>query len=163
MTTICTHLDQVTDVGPGKDVCETCAITGGTWLHLRQCLVCGLTGCCDTSEHKHASGHFRETGHPLMRTLETGQTWWYCFVDAATLEADNGGSRRVVDAFFAAGLWFAREELEAGRSLPFEPGSTAPDGFPISVWETTVRGRHRAGALDADQVADVEALPGWSW
>jgi hypothetical protein len=164
MRTTCTHLGQIADVGPGLDVCPACVAIGSTWLHLRQCRVCGLTGCCDTSPNKHATAHFHETGHPIMRTLEEGQSWSWCFVDRETLEQDVAGRWRAVDAFFDAGLWYAREILADGQAeLPFPPGATADDGFPLGVWETTYRGRHDRGSLDPDQAADLESLPGWTW
>jgi hypothetical protein len=29
--------------------CEDCLKMGGQWVHLRECLVCGHVGCCDSS------------------------------------------------------------------------------------------------------------------
>jgi len=164
MRTTCTHLDQVADFGPGADVCAACVEIGSTWVHLRQCRVCGNTACCDTSPNKHATAHFRASGHPIMRTLEADQDWSWCFVDEETLEQDDEGRWTAVDGFFDAGVWFAREALAAGvATLPFPPEATAGDGFPLGVWESTYRGRHRAGTLDPDQAAELEALPGWHW
>ena len=61
-------------------------------------------------------------------------------------------------------MWYAREILADGQAeLPFPPGATADDGFPLGVWETTYRGRHDRGSLDPDQAADLESLPGWTW
>jgi CPA1 family monovalent cation:H+ antiporter len=50
-------------------------------VHLRLCLACGHVGCCDSSPERHASGHFHEGGHPVMRSFETGEAWRWCFVD----------------------------------------------------------------------------------
>lgn len=61
--------------------CEECLAMGATWVHLRLCLECGHVGCCDSSPNKHASAHFRETGHPVMRSFEPGEAWRWCFVD----------------------------------------------------------------------------------
>ena len=61
--------------------CEECLRDGTTWVHLRLCLVCGHVGCCDSSEHKHATGHFHETHHPVMRSIEPGEAWRWCYVD----------------------------------------------------------------------------------
>jgi hypothetical protein len=164
MRTACTHLDLIAETGPGEDVCPACVAAGDTWVHLRQCRICGATGCCDTSPNKHATAHFHETGHPIMRTLEEGQDWSWCFVDKETLTQDERGEWRAVDGFFDAGIWFAREVLADGvATLPFPPGATAGDGFPLGIWETTYRGRHRAGTLDPEQAAELEALPGWTW
>jgi Na+/H+ antiporter len=61
--------------------CEECLRDGTTWVHLRLCLDCGHVGCCDSSPQKHASAHFRETEHPVMRSFEPGESWRWCFVD----------------------------------------------------------------------------------
>ena len=163
MQPTCTHLDQVNDVAPGSDVCPACVAIGSEWLHLRQCRVCGNTACCDSSPKRHARAHFHETHHPIMQTLEPDQDWSWCFVDEETLEQDDDGRWQAVDAFFEAGLWFAREVIRDGVALPFPPGATAGDGFPLGVWETTYRGRHRAGTLHPEQASALESLPGWTW
>jgi len=158
----CTHLDLIADVGPGASACESCAPVGGTWVNLRQCLICGRTGCCDSSPNRHATAHFTETGHPLMRSLEPGHDWSWCFVCKESVRRDDAGQWQIVDSFFDAGMWFARRLLEDGGSLPFEPGASV-DGFPLAVWETTYRARHRDGTIDRDQAAELEGLPGWRW
>ena len=83
----CTHLDQakLTDLPPTVAGCEDCLKTGDPWLHLRICLECGHVGCCDDSPNRHATGHAAETGHPLIRSLEPGETWSWCFVDEVGL------------------------------------------------------------------------------
>ena len=45
----CTHLDQINDVEPSAEGCEECLQMGDTWVHLRECLICGHVGCCDSS------------------------------------------------------------------------------------------------------------------
>ena len=64
--------------------CEECLRDGTMWVHLRLCLECGHVGCCDSSPPKHATAHFRETGHPVMRSFEPGEAWRWCFVDELT-------------------------------------------------------------------------------
>ena len=61
--------------------CEECLRDGTTWVHLRLCLECGHVGCCDSSEGKHATAHFHETQHPVMRSIEPGEAWRWCFID----------------------------------------------------------------------------------
>ena len=62
--------------------CQDCAELGeNTWAHLRMCLTCGHVGCCDSSPHQHASEHFRDTGHPVMRSVEPGEDWRWCYID----------------------------------------------------------------------------------
>jgi len=77
----CTHLDQIQIRETKKHVCEDCVKTGDTWVHLRMCLVCGHAACCDSSKNKHATKHFHKTKHPLMRSIEPGEAWVWCYVD----------------------------------------------------------------------------------
>jgi uncharacterized UBP type Zn finger protein len=78
----CTHLDQIRDVEPScLEGCSDCLQSGGQWVHLRMCLTCGYVGCCDSSPHRHASEHFSKTGHPVMRSVEPGEDWRWCYVD----------------------------------------------------------------------------------
>jgi len=81
MSKACTHLDQIHDVSPSARGCEECLRIGGRWAHLRMCLSCGHVGCCDASPGRHATGHFRQTGHPVIRSAEPGEDWRWCYVD----------------------------------------------------------------------------------
>ena len=83
---VCTHLDQIKDVSPGTDGCEECLETGDDWVHLRLCMSCGHVGCCDDSKNKHARKHFHATRHPIMKSLEPGEDWMWCFVDEVAFE-----------------------------------------------------------------------------
>jgi uncharacterized UBP type Zn finger protein len=87
MTPTCRHLDQIRDVQPNTpDGCQECLETGGWWVHLRLCLTCGHVGCCDSSLNKHATKHFHNSHHPIMRSLEPGEDWVWCYVDEVILE-----------------------------------------------------------------------------
>lgn len=77
----CSHLRAIKLTTTDKDVCEDCIKTGDGWVHLRMCLECGHVGCCDSSKNKHATRHFRETRHPLMRSIEPDEHWVWCYVD----------------------------------------------------------------------------------
>jgi uncharacterized UBP type Zn finger protein len=77
----CPHLKGIKSVRPSAKGCEDCLRIGDTWVHLRLCLSCGHVGCCDSSKNKHATKHFHGTKHPLMRSLEPGETWGWCYVD----------------------------------------------------------------------------------
>jgi uncharacterized UBP type Zn finger protein len=81
----CSHLDQIRNVTPTTNGCEECLRTGSTWVHLRLCLVCGHVGCCDSSPGKHATKHFHHTKHPVMRSMEPGENWGWCYVESAQL------------------------------------------------------------------------------
>jgi len=54
------------------------------------CLTCGTIGCCDNSPNRHATVHFRETGHPLVRSAEPGESWAWCYVDELGLAVPSG-------------------------------------------------------------------------
>ncbi len=80
----CEHLEAEIVVPepltPGK--CQECTELGeSTWAHLRMCLTCGHVGCCDSSPHLHASEHFHQSGHPVMRSAEPGENWRWCYID----------------------------------------------------------------------------------
>ena len=79
----CVHLNEApVSVKPtSPDGCEECLRDGTRWVHLRLCLTCGHVGCCDSSPQQHASKHFHETGHPVIRSFEQGEAWRWCFVD----------------------------------------------------------------------------------
>jgi ubiquitin-hydrolase Zn-finger-containing protein len=83
----CTHLDQVqvTELPDSVEGCEDCLAMGGRWLHLRICLECGKVGCCDSSPNRHASAHAHSSGHPIIRSLQPGEDWSWCFVDEVGL------------------------------------------------------------------------------
>ena len=82
----CHHLDQIQNVQAKTSGCEECLRTGDSWIHLRLCLECGHVGCCDSSKNKHATKHFHHTTHPIMRSIEPGEMWGYCYVDELMLE-----------------------------------------------------------------------------
>lgn len=77
----CTHLRGIKVTNATKDYCEDCVKAGDSWVHLRLCLTCGHVGCCDSSKNKHATKHFRATNHPLIRSIEPGEGWTWCYVD----------------------------------------------------------------------------------
>jgi uncharacterized UBP type Zn finger protein len=82
----CTHLDQARDVSPRTNGCEECLEAGDQWVHLRMCLTCGHVGCCDSSKNKHARKHFHSSHHPLVKSLEPGEDWAWCYIDQVMLE-----------------------------------------------------------------------------
>jgi hypothetical protein len=97
--------------GPG---CVECLATGGWWLHLRRCAKCGHIGCCDNSPSRHATAHFKETGHTVIASFEPGEDWFY---DYAT------------EAFFNA------SPLPDPRSHPADQPTPGPRGKVPHNWE----------------------------
>ena len=87
MSPACTHPVPVPPVAPRTpDGCEECLATGSSWVHLRLCRTCGHVGCCDSSPNRHATAHFHATEHPVVSSLEPGETWSWCYVDEVFLQ-----------------------------------------------------------------------------
>jgi len=82
----CTHLNQIRKVKPSANGCEECLKIGSTWVHLRMCMECGHVGCCDSSPNKHATKHFHKVKHPIMRSVEPGESWGWCYIDEVELD-----------------------------------------------------------------------------
>lgn len=80
----CEHLKNLTEASfprprtPG--VCEECLKEGTEWVALRECMTCGHVGCCDSSPGQHATKHFHETQHPVMRSITRDDRWTWCYV-----------------------------------------------------------------------------------
>lgn len=94
----CTHGDhiKVTELPEAVDGCEDCLATGQKWLHLRICLECGHVGCCDDSPNRHATAHASATEHPIIRSLEPGEDWSWCYIDQiGMLTPEVRGSTRI--------------------------------------------------------------------
>jgi hypothetical protein len=72
--------------GTGCIECET-ASPPAWWVHLRRCAACGHIGCCDSSPGQHATAHATSTGHPVIRSFEPGEDW---FFDYETGQAFDG-------------------------------------------------------------------------
>jgi monovalent cation/hydrogen antiporter len=80
---LCAHLGEAPiAVRPNTpEGCEECLRNGTHWVHLRLCLYCGHVGCCDSSPERHATRHFEQVKHPVLRSFEPGESWRWCFVD----------------------------------------------------------------------------------
>ncbi len=46
-------------------------------------------GCCDSSPNRHATAHWQVSDHPLIRSCEPGEDWWWCYVDELGFEVDD--------------------------------------------------------------------------
>lgn len=80
--TSCAHRGTINrHVHPSAPGCEECLAIGDSWVHLRLCMECGHVGCCDDSKNRHATKHFHATHHPIIRSIEPGERWGWCFVD----------------------------------------------------------------------------------
>lgn len=80
--TLCSHLRHAGNPAPNTPQgCEECLASGDSWVHLRLCLTCGHVGCCDSSKNRHATRHFHQTDHAVVRSLEPGEQWKWCYLD----------------------------------------------------------------------------------
>jgi hypothetical protein len=106
-------------VPPSGDGCVECDAAGGWWFHLRRCAQCGHVGCCDSSPGQHATGHFRDSGHPLVRSFEPGEEWFWNFETNEMFEAGP--------------------ELAAPVSHPEGQPAPGPEGRVPADWARTLR------------------------
>ncbi|MFV0461757.1 MAG: UBP-type zinc finger domain-containing protein [Nostocoides sp.] len=79
-------LDIDPNVPPSGPGCVECAESGGWWFHLRRCTACGHIGCCDSSPSRHATAHFHATGHPIMRSYEPDEAWFFDYRSGQTFD-----------------------------------------------------------------------------
>jgi hypothetical protein len=86
----CEHIESAKDLQRAQRVCDDCIKTGDSWVHLRLCLTCGHVGCCDSSKNKHATKHFHASSHAVIRSIEPGESWGWCYVDEITFDLSRG-------------------------------------------------------------------------
>ena len=70
---------------------------GASWVHLGICEWCGHVGCCDNSPNRHATRHNAETGHPIIRSLEPDEDWWWCYPDQLLFEVEAPAHRHTAE------------------------------------------------------------------
>ncbi|GAB3856574.1 Na+/H+ antiporter [Nocardioides maradonensis] len=83
----CDHLASTPLLDPPPEVdlvCRECIEAGSQWVALRMCLTCRNVGCCDSSPLRHATAHFRAESHAVMRSVEPGEDWRWCYVHHIT-------------------------------------------------------------------------------
>ena len=78
----CAHIEALESVKKAqKRECEDCVKMGARWVHLRTCQEDGGTRCCDSSPNRHATAHANATSHPVIRSAEPGEDWFWCYPD----------------------------------------------------------------------------------
>jgi len=102
---------------PSGTGCAECEEHGGWWFHLRRCTQCGHVGCCDSSPAQHAGSHAAVSGHPLIRSFEPGEDWYWNY--ATSRYADNPGP-----------------ELVPPLSHPLEQAAPGPAGRVPRDWQS---------------------------
>ncbi|MCU1351929.1 MAG: hypothetical protein JWM05_1138 [Acidimicrobiales bacterium] len=116
----CSHLNLMHAVLPSSAGCYDCLRDGRQdWLHLRLCQSCGHVGCCDGSPGLHARHHAAIAFHPLVRSYEPGETWFWCYVDEVAFEL---------------------------AAMPAGPSHPPPAEPSRGTWPTLRTGAGRAGA-----------------
>lgn len=83
---LCKHIGETHEVSYADHVCPECVAKGDTWVELRICMICGHVGCCDSSRNRHARAHYEKTGHAVIKTIEPGSDWAWCYPDDTYLE-----------------------------------------------------------------------------
>jgi hypothetical protein len=73
-------------IPPSGSGCVECDASGGWWFHLRRCAHCGHVGCCDSSPSQHASHHAVDQRHPIVRSFEPGEDWFWDYATEEYLE-----------------------------------------------------------------------------
>jgi hypothetical protein len=104
---------------PSGTGCVECLRAKGWWFHLRRCAQCGHIGCCDSSPQQHARKHYAEAGHPIIRSFEPGEDWFW---DFSTEQAVEGA------------------RLAAPQSHPRSQSTPGPEGMVPSDWEELLHG-----------------------
>ncbi|MFJ3670988.1 UBP-type zinc finger domain-containing protein [Streptomyces sp. NPDC090106] len=104
---------------PSGAGCVDCDAAGGWWFHLRRCAQCGHVGCCDSSPARHATAHYRDTGHPLVQSYEPGEEWFWNFETQEMF--DSGPS------------------LAPPDSHPADQPAPGPEGRVPADWAKTLR------------------------
>ncbi len=77
----CSHTDSAHEASYTEHACPECVTRGDTWVQLRICMICGHIGCCDSSKNRHARAHYEATGHAIIKTIEAGPDWAWCYPD----------------------------------------------------------------------------------
>lgn len=108
------------EVPPSGTGCAECDAQGGWWVHLRRCAACGHIGCCDDSPMRHASAHWRTSGHPIIRSFEPGEDWFWDY---------------------QRNSYYDGPELAAPQSRPLDETVPGPRGRVPADWMAQLQAR----------------------
>ena len=144
MRQACDHAASIQPVPAPRDVCEACIVEGTRWVHLRQCLVCGQTLCCNNSPRRHMSAHWDSVGHPVMRTRRPASDWTWCFPHDAPIRAPPTAAGRptTLRRGRSAAAWPPTSRAAAS---PPRPDFVTDDDFPLGDWARVRARRPRGG------------------
>ncbi|MBA3812260.1 MAG: UBP-type zinc finger domain-containing protein [Caulobacteraceae bacterium] len=94
-TETCTHGASIRRVTPSARGCEECLVLGSPWVHPRLCRARGHVGCCGDSPHRHATAHFRATGHPVIEGYDPPEGWGWRHVDEVFVDLGDDTTRQL--------------------------------------------------------------------
>jgi hypothetical protein len=57
-------------------------------------MTCGHVGCCDSSPSRHARRHAYAARHPIVRSFERGEDWYWCYIDEVMFEIEGAPAAR---------------------------------------------------------------------
>jgi len=104
MSAPCEHLEDLALAPMPEGGCFECLAIGDTWVHLRFCVECEMTRCCNDSKNQHSMKHALADGHAL-----TGNVDPLAFI--GPLFNDQSALAKLPLGYFAA------DELSPERSL----------------------------------------------
>ncbi len=85
---LCEELRDVTLEAMPPGGCFQCIELGDPWVHLRYCVTCKKTRCCDDSKNRHARKHAGADSHPVIRSKEPDEAWAWCYDHEAGVRLD---------------------------------------------------------------------------
>ena len=119
----CEHINAVDNRPAARSAheCEECVTMGAPGCTCGPARNAARTRCCDNSPNRHATGHARRSGHPVIASAEPGERWLYCYPDDAFAEDAGRRARRVVASEIATRAAANRPRLPPRRLSPGVP------------------------------------------
>ena len=130
----------------------TASPTGGLWCHLRICLALRARRLLRRLARPPRAAHAAASGHPLIRSIQPGEDWSWCFVDetAMRIRGIHGEPRdpAVADGlpmsdFVSRGFGGRRRVIAGARAPACRPASTSS-----AASRSSPPGRRRASTPD---------------
>jgi hypothetical protein len=112
-------------------------------------------------------GHVTDDGYPLGAWVSTRRAdrrkGQLTAVRIAELEAVPGWSWDPIADAWQEGLAYVGAFVERQGHARVPSDYVTHDGYPLGAWVSTQRRTYLSGRLTAVRIAELEAVPGWSW